>query len=230
MNRRLLALYPLPWRERYGDELAELSDDLIAAGETTPLRASLDVIAEAARERGRAAVRSGAWPATSASVCLIAGTLLALNRRGGAMLPYFDRHAIGNLLLIVIVCWFFLEFVLFMRVQERRDHSDGVVRTGRAGWWLLAGVCVIVTTVWMYLAPTLVPEATICRGAIAFTVGMVILVAGIGLRLWSVLALDRLFSATIRVRPDQAVVTAGPYRLVRHPCYAGSLLAQPASA
>lgn len=51
--RRLLTLYRRAWRERYGSELASLAD-VISAGETTPLRAGLNLFAGAAVERWRA--------------------------------------------------------------------------------------------------------------------------------------------------------------------------------
>ncbi len=58
--RRLLRLYPRAWRERYGSELASLADELISAGETTPLRAGLNLFAGAAVERWRALASRGA--------------------------------------------------------------------------------------------------------------------------------------------------------------------------
>ena len=54
LARALLALYPRAWRARYGAEVADLTDDLISAGETTLLLAALNLIGGAALERGRA--------------------------------------------------------------------------------------------------------------------------------------------------------------------------------
>jgi protein-S-isoprenylcysteine O-methyltransferase Ste14 len=48
--------------------------------------------------------------------------------------------------------------------------------------------------------------------------------AGLGLRVWSMRTLGRSFSRTLRVADAQHVVDRGPYRFVRHPGYAGSLL------
>jgi protein-S-isoprenylcysteine O-methyltransferase Ste14 len=46
---------------------------------------------------------------------------------------------------------------------------------------------------------------------------------GAGLRWWSFWALGQYFAFTVDVSADRQVVTAGPYRLLRHPGYAGGL-------
>jgi len=54
--------------------------------------------------------------------------------------------------------------------------------------------------------------------------GLGIEVAGLGLRAWSMRTLGSSYSRTLRVQRAQQVVDRGPYRFVRHPGYAGSLL------
>ena len=44
------------------------------------------------------------------------------------------------------------------------------------------------------------------------------------LRLWSFHTLGRYFTLTIQTSSDQPVIADGPYRLIRHPSYAGLLL------
>ncbi len=58
----------------------------------------------------------------------------------------------------------------------------------------------------------------------AFYLGIGLMIAGILLRQWSIAVLGRYFSRTVGVQEGQAVVDRGPYRLVRHPAYTGSLL------
>ena len=77
----------------------------------------------------------------------------------------------------------------------------------------------------LYLAPDIVPAAAIRPGADAFAAGMALLVAGIGLRAWASRTLGRYFTFTVMVSSDQPVITAGPYRVLRHPSYTGILLA-----
>jgi protein-S-isoprenylcysteine O-methyltransferase Ste14 len=56
--------------------------------------------------------------------------------------------------------------------------------------------------------------------------GLAMLAAGYVLGAWA-MAVNRFFSAVVRIQKERghAVVTGGPYRLVRHPSYAGGLLA-----
>lgn len=54
--------------------------------------------------------------------------------------------------------------------------------------------------------------------------GLVVLCAGIGLRLWAIRTLGRFFTAAVRTQAGQALVTTGPYRWVRHPSYLGAWL------
>jgi protein-S-isoprenylcysteine O-methyltransferase Ste14 len=54
--------------------------------------------------------------------------------------------------------------------------------------------------------------------------GITLIVAGIGLRAWSILTLGRFFQYWIKVQPGHTVVTSGPYRYVRHPSYTGIAL------
>jgi hypothetical protein len=83
MNRRLLrallALYPRAWRDRYGAEVAHLTGELIAAGETTPLAGALNLMAGGVTERGRALAgsRRFALAMAAAAVLAVAGSLFA---------------------------------------------------------------------------------------------------------------------------------------------------------
>jgi protein-S-isoprenylcysteine O-methyltransferase Ste14 len=54
--------------------------------------------------------------------------------------------------------------------------------------------------------------------------GLLVLGAGLALRVWSMQTLAESYSRTLRVTNEQQVTERGPYRRVRHPGYAGSLL------
>ncbi len=54
--------------------------------------------------------------------------------------------------------------------------------------------------------------------------GMAVTGSGIALRQWSIATLGRYFVGHVQVQPGQTVVSAGPYRWLRHPSYAGMWL------
>lgn len=55
-------------------------------------------------------------------------------------------------------------------------------------------------------------------------IGLVLEAAGLALRAWSMRTLGTSYTRTLRTAEQQQVVDTGPYRLIRHPGYAGSLL------
>lgn len=55
-------------------------------------------------------------------------------------------------------------------------------------------------------------------------VGLGIASAGVVLRTWAIVTLGRFFTYDVTIQPGHRVVTAGPYRWVRHPSYAGGLV------
>lgn len=68
------------------------------------------------------------------------------------------------------------------------------------------------------------PWATIQPITVADWIGLVLLWGGISLRLWSFRTLGRYFTFIVQTSSGQPVITSGPYRVIRHPSYAGLLL------
>ena len=54
--------------------------------------------------------------------------------------------------------------------------------------------------------------------------GLISMLLGLGLRVWSMRVLGAYYSRTLRVADEQVIVTQGPYRVVRHPGYLGTML------
>ncbi len=57
-----------------------------------------------------------------------------------------------------------------------------------------------------------------------FALGLALVWAGFGLRIWAIATLGRFFRRVVVVQEEHVVVRTGPYRLIRHPAYAGNLL------
>jgi protein-S-isoprenylcysteine O-methyltransferase Ste14 len=102
------------------------------------------------------------------------------------------------------------------RDGDRRDQGSFYVLVvfigvGLAGAFVIASLApgAAVTGTWRW---------------VTFIAGMVLMVAGIVLRQWSVALLGRSFTVDVRVQAGQTVVDTGPYRWVRHPSYTGMLI------
>ncbi|MGO9750778.1 MAG: methyltransferase family protein [Solirubrobacteraceae bacterium] len=138
------------------------------------------------------------------------------------MKPYFQNHSAGWLFLLVVICFLGMEIIQFFRQREWRKDAT---RIATPSFWVGVVIWVVGATAILHRAGHYWPGAAMGHGALVFAVGMVLLVAGAGLRWWSFCALGQYFTFTVDVSPDQQIVTEGPYRVLRHPGYAGGLLA-----
>jgi protein-S-isoprenylcysteine O-methyltransferase Ste14 len=232
VTARLLALYPRGWRERYGAEVAALSEELVAAGETTRFRARLDLAAGGAVEWRRlllsraVLVRAVTLAAVAAGLVLtVRSTIRGAGIGASATRPYFDDHPAGWLLTVAELTWIVTELAEFRRGRRSQPWRERDARPGQRAFLPLALATAAAATAVVYLAPPVFPGAAIQPGKVSFAVGLVMLVTGIALRGWAFTALrGRYFSFSIAVPPCPSVVTTGPYRLLRHPGHAGFLL------
>jgi protein-S-isoprenylcysteine O-methyltransferase Ste14 len=134
--------------------------------------------------------------------------------------PYFEaHHYAGLLLLFATACWGAME------LAHAGNKREGAARIGGGGRQFALWPCLLGAGVMVYLAPRYFPAADIRPAAVVFAAGLVILVGGLVLRGAAIRTLGVYFTGTVRVSTDQPVVTAGPYRLLRHPSYSGLLLA-----
>lgn len=60
--------------------------------------------------------------------------------------------------------------------------------------------------------------------ALLGSVGLALVIAGAGLRIWSILTLGRLFTFVVTIQSNHQLVDRGPYRILRHPSYTGGLI------
>src|SRR5262249_24546636 len=90
----------------------------------------------------------------------------------------------------------------------------------------LIGAALLASMLAMLLAPLL---NRLRRGQNAIPTslgwaGLGLMLSGIGLRTWANKTLGAFYTRTLRVTAEQRIVEDGPYRVVRHPGYTGSIL------
>jgi protein-S-isoprenylcysteine O-methyltransferase Ste14 len=119
---------------------------------------------------------------------------------------------------LTLAGWAVLE--LGLRVRERLQGRGGAARD-RATRVLIAVTLGIAVAV----AAVTASRATAPRIAGPYwAAGLIVMWLGLTIRVWAIAALGRAFRTTVEVDAEQAVVSTGPYRWVRHPSYSGLLL------
>ena len=105
----------------------------------------------------------------------------------------------------------------------RRSKSDSVSqdRSSLALLWT-----VILASIWLGFFLTLTLPARALPDANRFCVlGLVFFALGLFLRWFSIIYLGRFFTTNVAIASDHQLIDSGPYRFIRHPSYAGALLA-----
>lgn len=103
----------------------------------------------------------------------------------------------------------------------------------RAGWsrrdrgsWLVLVVCIWIALACGFNLVWLVPGATLRQGQLILVgAGIALMLLGTAFRWYAIRVLGPYFTRDVAVQPGQTLVQRGPYRYIRHPSYAGSIVA-----
>jgi protein-S-isoprenylcysteine O-methyltransferase Ste14 len=120
---------------------------------------------------------------------------------------------------LVALAWF-LSFVVEIAIIRSGGQRSTTFRADRgSGLFILLSIFVAITVANAIAGAGigLLPKAS-------FYLGIIMMLSGIGFRLWAVSTLRTFFSYTVQIKKEHHVIESGPYRFVRHPAYAGSLL------
>ncbi|MFL6527850.1 MAG: methyltransferase family protein [Chthoniobacterales bacterium] len=106
----------------------------------------------------------------------------------------------------------------------RRSRGEGFARQDQSTLRLIWIVIIASIVAGIYVARHW--RGATLPHAVAFAwIGLVLFALGILLRWWSIVVLGRFFTVDVTIAADHEVVESGPYRWIRHPSYAGVLLA-----
>jgi protein-S-isoprenylcysteine O-methyltransferase len=142
-------------------------------------------------------------------------------------LPAGSWHGFAALTLLL---WGAAELALRLRLAVRpgwrsRLHTWSATAGGRLReWTFFVIVIAIAAAVVGALSLARLTQFAIGGGRLTAIIGEIVAVAGITLRIWAILTLDQFFTFVVGISADHRVVERGPYRLLRHPGYAGALL------
>ncbi len=139
------------------------------------------------------------------------------------MQPFFAHNPLMLVaLLIGLLTWRVMETVIDIKTHkllragaQRQDKGSHIVLLCLIVFGILLGVLLALEL--PATAITTIPD-------ILFWLAMLLLYAGIALRLYAIIVLGTFFTTSVAVAPTQTVIETGPYRLIRHPSYSGLLM------
>jgi protein-S-isoprenylcysteine O-methyltransferase len=117
--------------------------------------------------------------------------------------------------------WVGLE--VWLRIRDDRHPSPAHGNEDR-GTQPVFAVAIVVGIGLGLAAPSGFPGARIVRGMGVVVVGAGLAWLGLVLRVWAIRTLGRYFRRSVTIEQEHALIASGPYRLLRHPSYTGTLL------
>lgn len=120
-----------------------------------------------------------------------------------------------DLILIIVSCFWIVEV---WRFRNRKEATDGSVE--RKSFYFVAATMIAVFSLSVISSVVFETPPSITQQMI----GLTLYIAGVSLRYWGILHLRHQFTRHVVVRPEDELVSSGPYRYLRHPLYTGLLL------
>jgi protein-S-isoprenylcysteine O-methyltransferase len=116
--------------------------------------------------------------------------------------------------LLTVVIFYSIDSIL-IRYYDRQRQASGSGRAWDFTLFIFAMVAVLV------LQPLLLPRVSFHTnrpwGLAAQIVGIFVILASLGLHIWSRAHLRHFYAERVEVQPEHKVIDTGPYALMRHP-------------
>lgn len=121
---------------------------------------------------------------------------------------------------ILIGCFFWIEARL-RKGQEAKSFVEGEADQGSTR---VVGAAFGISILFVLVGPVLnylqIGRMTDSIGWF----GIAIMLAGIVVRAWANQTLGQFYTRTLRIQTDQRIIDQGPYKVIRHPGYLGTIL------
>jgi protein-S-isoprenylcysteine O-methyltransferase len=133
--------------------------------------------------------------------------------------PLISRSPLAAALLWGSIGLWFLSGVRCLRrgsaSEQRDDRGTAVLVTA-----VVVGAIAVGYTLAVAVRGAAIPDA----GWLTLVPGLVLLWTGVAIGEWAAAVLGRFYRPVVAIQENHQVVSAGPYRVVRHPLYAGVLV------
>jgi protein-S-isoprenylcysteine O-methyltransferase len=117
------------------------------------------------------------------------------------------------------LAWIAIEIAIWLRdIARVKGKSDDRFSMLAIGLSIGLGITLA------FNAPRVAPAWIEMQPQLLVGLGIALIWAGIGLRLWAVRTLGRFFRVTVTVQDDHRLVESGPYARLRNPSYTGAMI------
>jgi protein-S-isoprenylcysteine O-methyltransferase Ste14 len=117
------------------------------------------------------------------------------------------------------------EVFIFLYTYQKSTNTQKVNKADKGTKWILMLNFYICIYLSFYMVGQNVSRSVLSmKFPFIFSyIGVVLMLAGIGIRLWAVLTLKRAFTLSVQTAQTQHLITTGIYNKVRNPAYSGSI-------
>ncbi len=155
-------------------------------------------------------------PLVFASVLIISIVVFSFLRAINPDLNVWSEYPLNLDILFVVLylAWMVAEIVFTRReLKQVRNTSD----YGTCELYALGQGLTLLSALWFKS----------CWSAFSWfhVIGLLVFVSGVGFRLWSIWTLGQYYSHIVRQVEEHRIVQRGPYGIIRHPAYAGMIVA-----
>jgi protein-S-isoprenylcysteine O-methyltransferase Ste14 len=136
--------------------------------------------------------------------------------------PFTHQPVLLSVLIISLLIWRVMEAGVDIRTFKRlRAGAQRQDKGSRAVLICFVMLSIVLSTLLAFrIQAFAIPNAR----PLLFWLGILLINAGIALRLYAIHVLGAFFTTAVAIAPEQTVVETGPYRLIRHPSYTGLLI------
>jgi protein-S-isoprenylcysteine O-methyltransferase Ste14 len=130
---------------------------------------------------------------------------------------------VASVIVFWVILYVWIGTELWLGSRRMRLPAGATDHDAGSKWFVIASVWTSVA-IGFQVAYRLPGTAIQTPRMPVFIFGLVLMLAGMALRWYSIRVLGASFTCEVSTRPGQVVVESGPYRWVRHPSYSGGLL------
>ncbi len=139
------------------------------------------------------------------------------------MQPLFAHQPVLlSVLVVSLLIWRVMETIVDIRTRKRlRAGARREDKGSHAALICLIVLGILLSTLLAFMVPATAITSDL---TFLFWLGILLINAGVALRLYAIHLLGAFFTTSVAFAPEQTVIETGPYRLIRHPSYTGLLI------